>query len=91
MVIRNRNMDQNKQHRIADQTLITFLQHLKIKKKVEESSSSDKKYIFTLWQEPRKTRVPEINAEINGVEIMDKGAYQKIKPTQLIKLTEVRC
>ena len=33
MVIRNRNMDQNKQHRIADQTLITFLQHLKIKKK----------------------------------------------------------
>ena len=41
------------------------------KKKVEESSSSDKKYTFTLWQEPRKTRVPEINVEINGVEIMD--------------------
>ena len=72
-------------------------------KEVEESSSSDKKYIFTLWQEPGKTRVPEINVEINGVErkmtidtdastnIMDKGAYQKIKPTQLIKLTEVRC
>ena len=69
----------------------------------KEESSSDDEYIFTLGHEPGKTRVPETNVEINGVEmkmmidtgastdIMDEAAFQKIKQAQLIKLTEDRC
>ena len=59
--------------------------------------------MFILGQESSKTRVPETTVEINGVgmkmmidtgestDIMDKRAFQKIKQTQPIKLTEVRC
>ena len=73
------------------------------KENEKEESSSDDEYIFTLGHEPDKTRVPETNVEINGVEmkmmidtgtstdIMDEAAFQKIKQTQLIKLTEGRC
>lgn len=69
----------------------------------EEETSSDDEYIFTLGQEPAKTRVPEINVEINGVvmrmmidtgastDIMDEAAFQKITQTQPIQLTEDRC
>ena len=35
----------------------------------KEESSSDDEYIFTLGHEPGKTRVPETNVEINGVEM----------------------
>ena len=69
----------------------------------EQDSSSDDEYIHTLGHEPGKMQVPEINVEINGIEmkmlidtgastdIIDEEAFRKISQTRPVRLEEDTC